>query len=107
MNIDNIYKDSELARPPKSGPATIGPNKVIPSHILEATAPVITEEPTIEENQKSVTKSTKDEDTCCPMDEETKWILCNIFEIVACLLCCPLMCLACVAGVVGRPSKRR
>ena len=68
--IDSISIDSKLARPAQSGPLTIDITKMIPIPIVEATAPVITEQPTVEE--KSVTKSTKNDDACCPIDEETK-----------------------------------
>ena len=88
MDIGNIQIDSKPARPPNSAHPTIDSNKVLPSPFPEPSAPVITEQP------KQVTKP-KDDDDCC--DARTKWILCNILEIVACIVCCPIMCLSLAA----------
>ena len=90
MDIDTINVDSKPTRPPKIN--AIGSNKVIPStsHFVEASAPVITERPTAEDQIPEPEK-----ETCCLGMTAGEWF-CEILAFVGCIICCPILCLGAV-----------
>ena len=85
MDIDTINVDSK----PTLKANVIGSNKVIPSTGLfdEASAPVITEQPTAEDQ-----KPEPEKETCC-LGRTAGELFCSTVELFFYIVCCPLICL--------------